>query len=52
MQFGSSRVLCGQSNGHDRPTGNPTPTAAKVQEPAGDYQDREYREILVLGGNT
>jgi len=42
----------GQNNGHDRPTGNHTPVAGKVQQPAVDSQDIRYPEIVILGGNT
>jgi len=32
MQFGNSRVSHGRNNDHDRPTGNHTPVASKVQQ--------------------
>jgi len=44
MQFGNSWVSRGQNNGHDRPTGNHTPVASKVQQPAVDSQDSRYQK--------
>jgi len=48
MHFGNSRVSRGQKNGHDRPSGNHTPVAGKVQKPAVDSQDSRYQETVTI----